>query len=407
LQFKLRNKLHKIESVAGATIQFTAASTKTVVLSAVTNVHGVSNVNVAGLPVGRYTCAVTAQHTSSDPVGPSLVSFGPIPDRVYRPVTLELQVGGAGFSSVTISDPHHASVMIGNGMVTVDIQPVWMKSSANSNRGQSISMIVVHHTACAIGPAVSTFLAEKAPHYMIDIDGQIVKWVQDVRAAWHAGVARWDGHSDINSRSIGIEIVHTSGSYPAAQYASLLDLLTRLRTAHTGIDPGNVVGHSDVGTNSSGLLGRKSGDPGPHFEWSRLENRGIGLVPIAGPPAPGIYQGVFQLAGNVVLRRGDNDNHHRFSGSSHPQMSGTPIRELQDDLAAVGYSVGTPDGDFGDFTQHAVNAFQEHFFAGGRGHKSPDGRVDFLTAAMIKSVAQNTATTTTSQSGATSGGLSK
>ena len=68
-------------------------------------------------------------------------------------------------------------------------------------------------------------------------------------------------------------------------------------------------------------------------------------------------------------------------------MTGNPIRELQDDLTHIGYFVGTPDGDFGGKTRGAVKMMQEHFFAGGRGHKSPDGRVDFQTAQLIKGVA--------------------
>ena len=86
------------------------------------------------------------------------------------------------------------------------------------------------------------------------------------------------------------------------------------------------------------------------------------------------------------LRLGDNDAKHRFDGVVRPTITGTPMQELQQDLATIGYSVGTPDGDFGQRSHHAVIAFQEHFFAGGRGHKAPDGRVDLQTAALIKNV---------------------
>jgi N-acetyl-anhydromuramyl-L-alanine amidase AmpD len=261
-----------------------------------------------------------------------------------------------------------------------------MKSAANSGRaGATISMIIVHHTACGLGPAVATFIAEKGPHYMIDTDGQIVKWVQDFRASWHAGFSRWAGVNGINPVSIGIEIVNDTGPYPEAQYAALLGLLDRLTSAFSSIDSWNIIGHNDIGTKPDGTLGRKSGDPGLQFHWDRLEARRLGMLMTAGPPNPSIYAGFFDAVANGSLRPGDNDSHHRFGGATHKTITGTPILELQQDLANIGYSLGTPDGDFGDKSHHAVLQFQEHFFAGGRG-PTPNGRVDFQTAALIKSV---------------------
>jgi serine/threonine protein kinase len=61
------------------------------------------------------------------------------------------------------------------------------------------------------------------------------------------------------------------------------------------------------------------------------------------------------------LRRGDNHKHHRFGGATVASVTGTPVKELQTDLAAIGYSVGNPDGDFGERTHHAVIALQQHF----------------------------------------------
>ena len=210
----------------------------------------------------------------------------------------------------------------------------------------------------------------------------------DARAAWHAGVARWDGHADVNERSVGIEIVNKTGPYPEAQYTALLGLLDRITTAFSGIDEWNIIGHSDVGTNSDGKLGRKSGDPGAQFEWSRLEAKRLGLLESDGPPDINIYAGFFNIVASGSLHVGDNDSRHHFGGANHKDITGHPVRELQEDLVAIGYSLGgSPDGDFGAKTQAAVTAFQEHFFAGGRGPKGPDGRVDFQTAAMIKSVA--------------------
>jgi N-acetylmuramoyl-L-alanine amidase len=386
MQIKLRNRLHKTDNIAGATIRFTAVSPGTTTLTVTTNAHGVATVGAKALAPGNYNCSVDAPDTFAGDVGPGLADTGTPPNRIYRPVTLTVGISASGPPTVTPSNRMHADVTVTSALITVDIQPVWIKSSANSNRGQSISMIVVHHTACALGPAVATFLAEKGPHYMIDTDGQIVKWVQDGRAAWHAGEARWHGHSDINARSIGIEIVHATGSYPVAQYSALLDLLGRLRSGHTSINSWDIIGHSDVGTNASGRLGRKSGDPGAQFEWVRLENRGYGMIPAAGPPAPNVYAGFFQTVPGGSLRHGDNDKHHKFGGAVRAAITGTPIHEIQQDLTDIGYSLGTVDGDYGDKMVAAVRAFQEHFFAGSRG-PAADGKVDFQTASWIRAVA--------------------
>jgi len=104
-----------------------------------------------------------------------------------------------------------------------------------------------------------------------------------------------------------------------------------------------------------------------------------------GPPAPDIYGGFFQIVANGSLRSGDNDAHQRYGGAVQKSVTGTPIHDLQQDLTDIGYSLGTPDGQFSLKTERAVLTIQEHFFAGDRG-PNPNRRVDFQTAALIKNV---------------------
>ena len=387
MRIKLRNRLHTQDNIGNATVRFVSLLNGAQLFSGTSDVHGVVTFPNASVPSGTYTCYVDTPGMSADPVGPALANSGQPVSRIYRPVILIVAIDMTGFTSAQSLNPLYATTSVHAQLLTVDIQPVWMASAAHSHRGSTISMVVVHHTGCNTNIAVNTFLAEKGPHYMIDTDGQIVKWVQESQSAWHAGEARWQGHANINARSIGIEIVHTSGDYPSAQYVSLLELLQRIRSSNPSITSSNIVGHSDVGANASGRLGRKSSDPGENFEWSRLEGRDLGLRRISGPPSPNNYGGFFIAFPNGALRLNDNDTHHRFGGATHATVTGTPIRELQLDLTAIGYSAGTANGEFGDVLHHAVIAFQEHFFAGGRGHKPPDGRVDSTTAEMIKGVA--------------------
>jgi len=385
VKFKLRNRLHKVDNISGAQVQILDASS-TVVASGASNAHGLAELNLTTVADGDYSCTITAADTSSDPVGPALATAAPVPDRIYRPVTLSVKIAGHAIKTARPDDPQTADVAVSGALVSVDIQPVWMKSSVNSSRGTAtIDAIIVHHTACNVGIAISTFLSEKGPHYMIDTDGQIVKWVQDRRSAAHAGKSRWNGVIGMNSSSIGIEIVNTTGPYPEAQMIALLGLLDRLTSSFSSIDNWNIIGHSDIGTSDDGTLGRKSGDPGLQFHWDRLEAKRLGMLMAMGPPDPNIYGGFFQVVANGAFRNGDNDAHHRFGGAVHKTVTGTPIQELQQDLTDIGYSLGTPDGHFLLKTERAVLTIQEHFFAGGRG-PNPTGRVDFQTAALIKSV---------------------
>jgi N-acetylmuramoyl-L-alanine amidase len=249
-------------------------------------------------------------------------------------------------------------------------------------------MIIVHHTGGpTIGSAISTFLSPSdvvSSHYLIDTDGQILKMVQDKSVANQAGQAFWAGVKNVNAISVGIEIVNATASYPKAQYRALLDLLDRIQKAFPMIDDENIVGHSDIATDDKGVLGRKSSDPGSLFEWAQLEDAGLGLQLTGNASPVTIYSGIFGAFPGIGLKRGDNDKKQIFGGHKRADFKGTPIQELQSDLASIGYSIGTPDGDYGHKSQAAVSMFQEHFFAGGRGHKAVDGVVDFATAQLVK-----------------------
>jgi N-acetyl-anhydromuramyl-L-alanine amidase AmpD len=385
VKFKLRNRLNKVDNISGAQVQLLDAAS-TVVASGASNGHGVAELNLTNVADGDYSCTINAPHTDSDPVGPDLATGAPVPDRIYRPVTLSVKIAGHAIKTARPNDPQTANVAVSAALVAVDVQPVWMKSAVNKARGSAtIDAIIVHHTACNVAIAVSTFLSEKGPHYMIDTDGQIVKWVQDSRSAAHAGKSRWNGVIGMNSSSIGIEIVNTTGPYPEAQYLALLGLLDRLTSAFSSVDTWNIIGHSDIGTNDDGVLGRKSSDPGLQFHWDRLEAKRLGMMMAFGPPDLNMYGGFFQIVTNGAFRSGDNDAHQRYAGAVHETVTGTPIQDLQQDLTDIGYSLGTPDGHFALKTERAVLTMQEHFFAGGRG-PAPTGRVDFQTATLIKSV---------------------
>jgi N-acetylmuramoyl-L-alanine amidase len=136
--------------------------------------------------------------------------------------------------------------------------------------------------------------AKVSAHYCVDEDGTIYRLVDESRRAWHAGVAAWAGASDINARSIGIEIVnpgHEFGyrAFPAPQILAVIALCRAVLSRHP-IPAARVLGHSDVAP-------LRKDDPGELFPWDRLAEAGIGLWPKdATPAAPDPGQAMHDLA---------------------------------------------------------------------------------------------------------------
>jgi N-acetylmuramoyl-L-alanine amidase len=148
-------------------------------------------------------------------------------------------------------------------------------------------MLVIHYTGMQDGASALARLrdadAKVSAHYLIEEDGSVFALVPEDRRAWHAGKSFWRGETDINSRSIGIELVnpgHEFGyrPFPPAQIDALIGLAKDILARHP-IPPRNVVGHSDIAP------ARKQ-DPGVLFPWKELaETHSIGLWP-CGEPIP-------------------------------------------------------------------------------------------------------------------------
>jgi len=148
-----------------------------------------------------------------------------------------------------------------------------------NERKLPVSMVVLHYTGMQSAEAALDRLcdpaAELSAHYMIDEDGTVIRLVDEDKRAWHAGRSYWRGVTDINSASVGIELVnpgHEFGYRPFsdAQIESLVPLLADIVRRH-GISPANVIGHSDVAP------ARKT-DPGELFDWDMLARYRLALA---------------------------------------------------------------------------------------------------------------------------------
>jgi N-acetylmuramoyl-L-alanine amidase len=209
-------------------------------------------------------------------------------------------------------------------------------------------MIILHYTGMPTAEGALHWLtvpeSEVSCHYLVFEDGRIAQLVPESLRAWHAGKSFWKGETDINSRSIGIEIVNPGhpGGLPAFS-TTQIDAVAALCADIIGrwqIPAERVLGHSDVAP-------IRKVDPGENFPWERLAEKGIGHYV---DPAP--------VTGGRFFQRGD---------------SGPPVQALQAMLALYGYN--TPvSGEFCDRTEGDVAAFQRHFRRG-----RVDGIADFST----------------------------
>ncbi len=148
--------------------------------------------------------------------------------------------------------------------------------------GRAPDMLVLHYTGMRTAAEALDRLCDPAAqvsaHYTVDEDGTVYAHVAEDRRAWHAGVACWQGETDVNGLSIGIEIVnpgHEFGyrSFPEAQMQAVL-ALSQAVVERYRIRPLRVVGHSDVAPE------RKT-DPGELFDWPLLAAAGVGYWPDA------------------------------------------------------------------------------------------------------------------------------
>lgn len=144
-------------------------------------------------------------------------------------------------------------------------------SPNHDERKLPISILVLHYTGMPDAASAIERLtdpgAKVSSHYLIAEDGQILRFVEESSRAWHAGKSHWRGIDDVNSASIGIELVnpgHEFGyrPFPEPQMDALMPLMAEI-TGRYGITRGNIVGHSDIAPT------RKE-DPGELFDWERL-----------------------------------------------------------------------------------------------------------------------------------------
>lgn len=204
--------------------------------------------------------------------------------------------------------------------------------------GKPVDMLILHYTGMASDERALKWLTDPesavSSHYFVFEDGRVAQLVEEDRRAWHAGQSSWAGETDINSRSIGIEVAnpgHEFGyrPFPEAQIAATVALCSEILARHA-IPPEQVLAHSDVAP-------LRKDDPGELFPWEVLHRAGVGHWV---PPEP----------------RGD-DPGLKFGDR------GPAVAELRERFRQYGYGLEV-ESEFDTATQAVVRAFQRHFRPG-------------------------------------------
>jgi N-acetylmuramoyl-L-alanine amidase len=219
--------------------------------------------------------------------------------------------------------------------------------------GEPIDTLILHYTGMPTAKAAIDRLCDPeaavSSHYVVDEDGAILRLVPEDRRAWHAGVSFWRGHTALNGRSIGIEIVnpgHEWGyrEFPALQMAAVCDLCLAILSRHD-IPARNVVAHSDVAPD------RKE-DPGEKFPWADLARNGVGLFPIQTPDL----------------------------GTGKQIRDAVALRGARAALGQIGYHVA-PEGSLDPALSTVLRAFQRHWR-----QEAINGQADEGTLARLEAV---------------------
>jgi N-acetylmuramoyl-L-alanine amidase len=203
--------------------------------------------------------------------------------------------------------------------------------------------------------ALPDAMSRVSSHYLALEDGTVHQLVDESKRAWHAGKGFWDGETDLNSASIGIEIANGGHDFGLPEFAepqivAVMALVEQIMQRH-GLDKHHVIGHSD-------LAPLRKPDPGEKFPWQRLAQAGLSIW-----PAPALE---------------DGDQRPLFDQA---EMMDRGIAAVQTGLGTIGYGI-TVNGILDAQTRAVLTAFQRRFRP-----SKVDGMIDVETLSLVGRVA--------------------
>ncbi|MBW8847993.1 MAG: N-acetylmuramoyl-L-alanine amidase [Burkholderiales bacterium] len=230
------------------------------------------------------------------------------------------------------------------------------RSYTSQNQDSRALYIVLHYTVIDWEKSlkVLTTGGQVSAHYLVR-DNPVASYalVDENRRAWHAGASFWAGNTNLNSASIGIEIVNPGfvdsaagrvyAPFPQAQIDEVIALVRDIQKRHQ-VKPERIIGHADIAP------GRKQ-DPGPLFPWKQLA--GAGLIPWPDGPL-------------VLLKTLEHE------------VAPRDIAWLQERLSRIGYNISRT-GQLDVVTKEVISTFQMKYRP-----RDISGTPDAETAALIE-----------------------
>ena len=136
-----------------------------------------------------------------------------------------------------------AAVASGGGL---RIQSDFGPENARRPRRSETRYIVLHTTEGRETGSLRTLRRRGEAHYFVHRDGRVRRLLDRQRIATHAGRSMWNGRSELDELSLGIELSGYHDKEPTqAQYAAVRELLRQLQSVYE-IPDANVLTHSMV-----------------------------------------------------------------------------------------------------------------------------------------------------------------
>ncbi|MBN9542749.1 MAG: N-acetylmuramoyl-L-alanine amidase [Alphaproteobacteria bacterium] len=235
----------------------------------------------------------------------------------------------------------------------VNIITKYKSENFNDRKGDFIiDTIVIHYTVTDFATSLKLLTQSKygvSSHFLVNTNGDVYNLVDTEKRAWHAGKSYWRGNTDVNSNSIGIEIVNDGYSeFTDDQISSVLELCQMLKEKYQAIEDRNIIGHSDV------AIGRKI-DPGKYFPWQYFAENGVG-----------VWANIDKDQSEPLYYIGDKDD---------------KILEIKEKLSDYGYQITNFDDTYDLELKKVLYAFQLHFDP-----ENATGNIDNNTIAIIDSI---------------------
>ncbi|WP_380178745.1 N-acetylmuramoyl-L-alanine amidase [Kalamiella sp. sgz302252] len=218
-------------------------------------------------------------------------------------------------------------------------------ATSAASQDSRVKFLIMHYTVESEEEAFKTLSTGKvSSHYLVSEHPRtlnskpvITQLVAEEKRAWQAGVSNWQGRTNLNDSSIGIEIVNKGFSdnkdartwYPYNQQQ--IDAVARLAQdiiKRHNIKPDYVLGHSDIAP-------LRKQDPGKLFPWRQLAEKGIGAWP-------------------------DDATVNKYLAGRSP-LAAINVLTLQQTLKQYGYDTIPQTGVLDKDTRTIISAFQMHF----------------------------------------------